>query len=151
MISRSQHGFNTSHVTLYQLQKLCQKSRVNGFNTSHVTLYPLYRPEWRYNHHVSIHLMLLFIMRGGGPLWTFSVVSIHLMLLFIKFTVKEKNYAESFNTSHVTLYRRIRSMNLQRMPVSIHLMLLFICRFPLRRTDTEIVSIHLMLLFIIYA
>ena len=45
----------------YEMHRVDRKLS-RGFNTSHVTLY----------------------LRGGGSLWTFSVVSIHLMLLFIR-------------------------------------------------------------------
>ena len=52
------------YISCYSLSEMHRVDRKlsRGFNTSHVTLY----------------------LRGGGSLWTFSVVSIHLMLLFIR-------------------------------------------------------------------
>ena len=76
-----------------------------GFNTSHITLYQIWESSCNRNTNVSIHLMLLFIGFHWRTVCCKQTVSIHLMLLFIN-----KNYGicwdqEGFNTSHVTLYR----------------------------------------------
>ena len=98
---------------------------------------------------VSIHLMLLFICNRECACAVVWSVSIHLMLLFIgEHMLKMRARSRSFNTSHVTLYRELRSgsisiiwcfntshvtlyllhrnMGLEGSCVSIHLMLLFI-------------------------
>ena len=54
--------FNTSHVTLYPSRQDSNLSLTSCFNTSHITLY---RGHGSYSFcriHVSIHLMLLFIL-----------------------------------------------------------------------------------------
>ena len=75
------------------------------FNTSHVTLY---RREWQKClgiDAVSIHLMLLFIVKNTKIPVLYIFVSIHLMLLFISYSQNNKTHCKW---------------------VSIHLMLLFI-------------------------
>ena len=76
-------GFNTSHVTLYQFQKMCRIKSKSCFNTSHVTLYlksPVRDLLSRYRFNTS-HVTL-----------------------YQSFRQKIKCFLVSFNTSHVTLY-----------------------------------------------
>ncbi len=54
--------------------------------------------------HVSIHLMLLFILSVWGTCVLPWGVSIHLMLLFIGFFQLDEKTGVSFNTSHVAIY-----------------------------------------------
>ena len=53
------------------------------FNTSHVTLYQKNHEKKKWKNGVSIHLMLLFIIRTEEIQRLFTIVSIHLILLFI--------------------------------------------------------------------
>ena len=75
-------------------------------------------------------------------------ISIHLMLRFI-FTAKSCPARLShFNTSHVTVYLRVRVPSIPVNVISIHLMLRFI-KCKLFRTESgNFISIHLMLRFI---
>ena len=75
------------------------------FNTSHVTVYPWWSPNISLYSHISIHLMLLFILRWLRHL---QVVMLH------------------FNTSHVTVYLSGNCEKNVTIFISIHLMLLFI-------------------------
>ena len=76
-------------------------------------------------NYVSIHLMLFFIPWRYYQDQTSYHVSIHLMLFFISMGTKFKQKGESFNTSHVILYRCLSSQEVRDI-VSIHLMLFFI-------------------------
>ncbi len=163
-----------------------------GFNTSHITLYQIWESSCNRNTNVSIHLMLLFIGFHWRTVCCKQTVSIHLMLLFIgllqsnsephspfqyiscySLSVTGNTYGAKdvrFNTSHVTLYRKTIQYpqypfcrfqyiscyslswsitdNKRLKRVSIHLMLLFI-EALLKISGLHIaVSIHLMLLFI---
>ena len=97
--------FNTSHVVIYQ-EGLFSFLYVHvGFNTSHVVIYPFLPHQYEANVHVSIHLMLLFILIVNSYSTKTRIVSIHLMLLFIvngnrKYSLNEAG----FNTSHVVIY-----------------------------------------------
>ena len=121
-------------------------------------------------HHVSIHLMLLFICVCRTDYSIVSEVSIHLMLLFIQqhlwlllnivqfqyiscyslsvMAGTQGTFRTSFNTSHVTLYLILRGLDsLYRVRFNTsHVTLYRIAR----NTDytNKKVSIHLMLLFI---
>ena len=60
--------FNTSHVTVYQMQVNSLRHTISDFNTSHVTVYLkgivlVFRGKM-----ISIHLMLLFIVDTGTNL-----------------------------------------------------------------------------------
>ena len=74
------------------------------FNTSHVTVYQILTSFNSTFHHISIHLMLLFIMIA----YKIDVLEAH------------------FNTSHVTVYRKETTSRYRYRFISIHLMLLFI-------------------------
>ena len=94
------------HLMLLFIIKMQLKKVIEyyGFNTSHITLYQIWESSCNRNTNVSIHLMLLFIGFHWRTVCCKQTVSIHLMLLFIN-----KNYGicwdqEGFNTSHVTLY-----------------------------------------------
>ena len=76
-----------------------------SFNTSHVTLYlfgDIDCGDGALFQYISCYSL------SGNANWNivsgFSV-SIHLMLLFIHMEEKELTLQDSFNTSHVTLYR----------------------------------------------
>ena len=53
---------------------------------------------------VSIHLMLLFILRSATTIFYIAFVSIHLMLLFILTFCLAEIFGPCFNTSHVVIY-----------------------------------------------
>ena len=55
---------------------------------------------------ISIHLMLLFIS-GLSTGRHYGIISIHLMLLFIIIPSSIAFLYQHFNTSHVTVYRRV--------------------------------------------
>ena len=98
---------------------------------------------------VSIHLMLLFIGCTRQFHETNDGVSIHLMLLFIRFKEDGEPMFTRFNTSHVTLYRKI-SKNLDSIEEPFQYISCYSlsrCRIHLRGVFN--VSIHLMLLFIV--
>ena len=119
--------FNTSHVTLYPEGGDLAFIITARFNTSHVTLYPGAALQIFLLSFVSIHLMLLFILKKLLFHQCFTIVSIHLMLLFIESTFFLSSHYNQvsihlmllfirlpcfhlhiracFNTSHVTLYR----------------------------------------------
>ena len=141
-----------------------------GFNTSHITLYQIWESSCNRNTNVSIHLMLLFIgllQSNSEPHSPFQYISCYSL------SVTGNTYGAKdvrFNTSHVTLYRKTIQYpqypfcrfqyiscyslswsitdNKRLKRVSIHLMLLFI-EALLKISGLHIaVSIHLMLLFI---
>ena len=98
-----------------------------GFNTSHVTLYHLIKGIRLTTPRVSIHLMLLFIVRSnrhGCARWLFQYISCY--------SLSRTRMMQTFLAGHV----------------SIHLMLLFIGTKTRQRRGGSSVSIHLMLLFI---
>ena len=78
-------GFNTSHVVVYHSKTGVRVYHLYCFNTSHVVVYPFKLDLGIPPYRVSIHLMLLFILRGRKFKRTWRCVSIHLMLLFITF------------------------------------------------------------------
>ena len=97
--------FNTSHVTLYLSCSTIRSFFSLSFNTSHVTLYLTDVHEKSIRMDVSIHLMLLFILRQGGLFMDykkFQYISCY-SLSHISFC--RISLSNSFNTSHVTLYR----------------------------------------------
>ena len=121
-------GFNTSHVTLYRGRG---KGSSAGGMFQYISCYSLSEKSSKtaYFRGVSIHLMLLFIAHETGRtdreymfqyISCYSLsqaaiaqniqlfqVSIHLMLLFIEITIQNQfGFQYSFNTSHVTLYRK---------------------------------------------
>ena len=96
--------FNTSHVTVYRRYREPASNIVTDFNTSHVTVYHIRSIVCTTLYHISIHLMLLFIISAC----IYSSLQIH------------------FNTSHVTVYPKRKTGQPYRADISIHLMLLFI-------------------------
>ena len=82
--------FNTSHVTVYRRYREPASNIVTDFNTSHVTVYHIRSIVCTTLYHISIHLMLLFIISG----FIIPRVKCH------------------FNTSHVTVYLGHRVMEL---------------------------------------
>ena len=119
---------------------------------------------------VSIHLMLLFIYPLSFRLFKskmFQYISCYSLsqqllrqifredcfntshvTLYRKIRFMVCSTKNRFNTSHVTLYRRQRRETGGCNKVSIHLMLLFIGFFQINLLSFLLVSIHLMLLFI---
>ena len=77
-----------------------------GFNTSHITLYQIWESSCNRNTNVSIHLMLLFIgllQSNSEPHSPFQYISCYSL------SVTGNTYGAKdvrFNTSHVTLYRK---------------------------------------------
>ena len=63
-IRRAVHNFNTSHVTVYLAQHRETLTQFANFNTSHVTVYRISKHISCCAHIISIHLMLLFIIKG---------------------------------------------------------------------------------------
>ena len=141
-------GFNTSHVTLYPLavNRKYHKNKFqyiscyslsppsfdtpiasDGFNTSHVTLYQLN------------------VQRIKNEILGFNTSHVTLYR-----TQKREMvcFYSCFTTSHVTLYLTKSNGGRHTRFVSIHLMLLFIFIFLIKRRWLKGVSIHLMLLFI---
>ena len=78
------YDFNTSHVTVYQKLMPCGTGTDCHFNTSHVTVYHFSESRSNISNHISIHLMLRFIMKNLSNMTLKQIISIHLMLRFIK-------------------------------------------------------------------
>ena len=100
-------------------------------------------------YHVSIHLMLLFIIKASNEfvkMAKFQYISCYSLSTFWTYM---NTLEQRFNTSHVTLYRRDVGTWTWGWCVSIHLMLLFIGKELGYGSSGMWVSIHLMLLFII--
>ena len=121
-------SFNTSHVVIYPSCTSTPFVCLLGFNTSHVVIYLSAFRSASIEGRVSIHLMLLFINTESGVISLFNKVSIHLMLLFIQkemttrfdginvsihlmllfircVSLEKFITGQSFNTSHVVIYR----------------------------------------------
>ena len=95
------------HLMLLFIIKMQLKKVIEyyGFNTSHITLYQIWESSCNRNTNVSIHLMLLFIGFHWRTVCCKQTVSIHLMLLFIERPSSTlSTLSAGFNTSHVTLY-----------------------------------------------
>ena len=118
-------NFNTSHVTVYQRVQL-RSNPVHEFQ--YISCYCLSHCQTynNYTKHISIHLMLLFII---------SLINRRIIFWY-------------FNTSHVTVYRKQQRSTGRFYLISIHLMLLFICTIWPPPMYIAVISIHLMLLFI---
>ena len=139
--------FNTSHVTLYR-----QDGRIKAWRISvsihlmllfirtsyllphasclfqYISCYSLsfLRSHWTHGRRVSIHLMLLFINLSAWANFERSLFQ-YLSCYSLSFFPSSKScILNSFNTSHVTLYRFQSSFRKRWTSVSIHLMLLFI-------------------------
>ena len=76
-------SFNTSHVVIYLFTTGTENTLYSSFNTSHVVIYQVLLLPRSLHLHVSIHLMLLFILLDTPCNGYIKFVSIHLMLLFI--------------------------------------------------------------------
>ena len=120
-------NFNTSHVTVYRLSLYHHSNHSNHFNTSHVTVYLYYISIAYFFHIISIHLMLLFIIKLIIPvpiLERFQYISCYCLsmdLFKLVGTIAIFQYIScyclsryssqnafcfgDFNTSHVTVYR----------------------------------------------
>ena len=142
-----QRYFNTSHVTVYQLQSALlpallpisihlmllfikasdpKQAFADHFNTSHVTVYlrcwqRLELNDKNFNtSHVTVYQLTGF---SGSILLTFQYISCYCL---------SQRYSDGrisntdFNTSHVTVYRSGVRADLRCITISIHLMLLFI-------------------------
>ena len=122
--------FNTSHVTLYLNSGQYKTLGSLRFNTSHVTLYQPCRCWWEWGRsfntsHVTLYLFK--ITSVGGPYTRFNTSHVtryleeackkacEFMFQYIScyslssISGQKPQQASSFNTSHVTLYRRIHS------------------------------------------
>ena len=162
--------FNTSHVTVYQVEIAGKKYTWTHFNTSHVTVYQSFRTimirlrrHFNTSHVTVYHLTVDFndsdiILFQYISCYCLSIrrtdfiaggyISIHLMLLFI--TVAGKIIEPKIWFQYISCYclSVSKSCSISSVLISIHLMLLFIIH---RRLIPQIlcsISIHLMLLFI---
>ena len=97
-------NFNTSHVTVYRTHRQNMAFNKLDFNTSHVTVYPCHPDLCSRSIHISIHLMLRFIVTK----------------------LDHRKVETNFNTSHVTVYLCRCVCWLWPDNISIHLMLRFI-------------------------
>ena len=96
------------HLMLLFIIKMQLKKVIEyyGFNTSHITLYQIWESSCNRNTNVSIHLMLLFIgllQSNSEPHSPFQYISCYSL------SVTGNTYGAKdvrFNTSHVTLYRK---------------------------------------------
>ena len=124
---RKRNDFNTSHVTVYlisirchsilnefqyiscyclSMQLPCVSLTIKYFNTSHVTVYQDERLDDGSTdifQYISCYCLssrrAICIINCG--------ISIHLMLLFISIIDLDFDHESYFNTSHVTVYRRL--------------------------------------------
>ena len=99
-----QSYFNTSHVTVYLIFYDLKHFNCYNFNTSHVTVYQ--------DVLASERLVMLFqyiscycLSALTSSLQKAHHISIHLMLLFIGNLSSYSSRLSNFNTSHVTVYR----------------------------------------------
>mgnify|MGYP004644714751 CR=1 FL=1 len=101
----TRYNFNTSHVTVYPNRCLFNiTSILFQYISCYCLSYWYYEPVFL--RHISIHLMLLFILQAGRSERA-GHISIHLMLLFIEvFGGFDISKFLHFNTSHVTVYLR---------------------------------------------
>ena len=91
-------------MLLFIKEDLTDKQCSKRFNTSHVTLYQrkkIYIDTESLFQYISCYSLSRMLTRLSIPM----CVSIHLMLLFIMRTGILMCYPACFNTSHVTLYR----------------------------------------------
>ena len=161
--------FNTSHVTLYlayiegdtvqfllfQYISCYSLSAIEvgvaaGDVFQYISCYSLSRwgEERDKRSSVSIHLMLLFIVKGNSKYQKYDRFNTsHVTLYQSKHSQRLKVHSR-FNTSHVTLYQGHIWGISWKILVSIHLMLLFIPALFKTFLKLLVVSIHLMLLFI---
>ena len=103
-----QDSYMFQYISCYSLSDRHQDLRIfhAGFNTSHVTLYQMLSSEKPCGMIVSIHLMLLFIngtQINQSPTISFQYISCYSL------SHSEQCLSRSvsrFNTSHVTLYQR---------------------------------------------
>ena len=119
------HYFNTSHVTVYQylvfiihtttkfqyISCYCLSHKVlflschhTHFNTSHVTVYLIIFIHLSITLHISIHLMLLFIVSHNSLYFVqlqFQYISCYCLSPLLCCFYFSKIH---FNTSHVTVY-----------------------------------------------
>ena len=141
--------FNTSHVTVYQ-------NSTPSFNLiskfQYISCYCLSSKasQGRCNKEISIHLMLLFISCNRTP--TASDASFQYISCYCLSSCQQHSWqlVYNFNTSHVTVYQRLKSWMKSIHLISIHLMLLFITKWEQCTLCRLNISIHLMLLFIHY-
>ena len=77
------------------------------FNTSHVTVYHNRADRGYCCNVISIHLMLRFIKINLWCVFILVNISIHLMLRFIAWIILKFARKADFNTSHVTVYRKL--------------------------------------------
>ena len=118
------------------------------FNTSHVTVYQGYHKAGKEVWDISIHLMLLFITPGQASAIRLIYISIHLMLLFINNETAQVaqeilfQYISCYCLSLQILSRFTLSVRFQYISCYCLSRWLVLCRFK------SLISIHLMLLFI---
>ena len=126
-INKIKVSFNTSHVTLYLMSAFPSQEVQFRFNTSHVTLY-LLRIKFQHGCANSFQYISCYSLSSISffvNTYNFSFNTSHVTL----YRIEKRNltrFIPCFNTSHVTLYRGVITIFSAAIPVSIHLMLLFI-------------------------
>ena len=138
------------HLMLLFIIKMQLKKVIEyyGFNTSHITLYQIWESSCNRNTNVSIHLMLLFIGFHWRTVCCKQTVSIHLMLLFIpgyRWTSRASilfQYISCYSLSNLLIMKRYCKNMFQ------YISCYSLSQQTTIRTMQASVSIHLMLLFI---
>ena len=94
---------------------------------------------------ISKHLMLLFIINRCLKFLSSKLISKHFMLLFIRDSVSQAHLYTDFKTSHVIVYPSSSVFIVTGVPISKHLMLLFIltaCLISLVTTPFQNISCY---------
>ena len=118
--------FNTSHVTVYPPTMDLSSIQTSNFNTSHVTVYRTHRQNMAFNK-LDFNTSHVTVYPCHPDLCSRSIhISIHLMLRFIVTKLDHRKVETNFNTSHVTVYLCRCVCWLWPDNISIHLMLRFI-------------------------
>ena len=123
------HSFNTSHVTLYRVSaetsEYCIKFQYISCYSLSVKHFNCFNElsKFQYISCYSLSIEEIGKQLGMKPFQYISCYSLSWM------SKSELLSMLRFNTSHVTLYRRELWLFQSSLPVSIHLMLLFIPRF----------------------
>ena len=118
--------FNTSHVTVFPPTMDLSSIQTSNFNTSHVTVYRTHRQNMAFNK-LDFNTSHVTVYPCHPDLCSRSIhISIHLMLRFIVTKLDHRKVETNFNTSHVTVYLCRCVCWLWPDNISIHLMLRFI-------------------------
>ena len=99
-------GFNTSHVVIYQKFTAGLDTSYSGFNTSHVVIYRRSVFPNRTNIFQFQYISCCYLSKKKWHIQRREYVSIHLMLLFILKALSAVPSFTRFNTSHVVIYQK---------------------------------------------